>query len=225
MDYLISLFLLDVGPSLRLLCFTINWMIGLFVYVVRIVSFIFYRPRLDYALQGWLHLHFLEGFPVKVYTSKEFVVSHLVVTFVSQPFFGLKLQNRVDKIFKLLANTRIFPGSVVLGLLHNSFDFELVFNVIGSKWRVVVWHFISVNSNSPDIYLSTISLFKHHLRCIVYSCSCLCSTQLILSDLLGEPKISEFGITVLKNQYIFGFEIAIHDIMFVKVLHPHYKAS
>ena len=159
MDYLISLFLLDVGPSLRLLWFSMYWMISLLVNLVRIVSFIFYRPRLDYALKGWLHLHFLEGFPVKVDTSKEFVVSHLIVTFVSQPLFGLKLQNRVYEIFKLLANTSIFPGSVVLGLLHNSFDFELVFNVISSKRWVVVWHFISVNSNGPDIYLSTVSLF------------------------------------------------------------------
>lgn len=225
MDYLISLFLLDIGPSFRLLRFSIYWMIGLLVDLVGIVSFIFYRSRLDYTLQRWFHLHLLESFPVKIDRSEKFMISHLIVTFVAQPLFRLKLQNRVYKIFKLLAYPRIFPGSVVLCLLDNSFNFKLIFDVIGSKRRVVVWHLISIDSDGPDINLSTISLLEHHLRCIVYSRTCLCSAQFILIDFLGKPKISELGITILKNQYIFWFEITIHNIMFVKVFHPHYQAS
>ena len=120
---------------------------------------------------------------------------------------------------------RVLPNSFLLGLLDNSFDFQLFLDISRSKRRIIVGHLIGVHSYGPNIDLFLVSLLEYHLRCVVNCGTSFSTAQLVFLNFFGQSEISQFRVTVLENEHVLWFQVTVHDIFGMKVLHTEDKTT
>lgn len=150
---------------------------------------------------------------------------HLLYSVVPQPLLRLELQDTVDEVFHFITEMWILPDPLLFGHLHHSLYFEFLLDVRCGEGRVVVRHLIGVDSYRPDVDLLLVPFFEHHFRGVVDSRPSLSLTQLILMDLFCQSEISKLGITVFKDQYIFRFQISVHNVFGVQIFHAQDEAG
>lgn len=71
------------------------------------------------------------------------------------------------------------------------------------------------NPQSPNVYLVVVRLFLNHFRGHVLKSATKCAPEL---ENRGKAEITKFGVVVLGDEYVFGFDVAMHIVVLVEVV-------
>lgn len=110
----------------------------------------------------------LQGFPVEVGRREEDMVFELVPSIHAQSVLRLELQKIVDETLQLWGRLGVFPCPFLLGHLNKSLDFQAISYISSGKRRTIVGHFVSVDSQGPEVGRPIIPILQNHLRSLIY---------------------------------------------------------
>ena len=96
---------------------------------------------------------------------------------------------------------------------------HFILNVINCVWRFSIGQGIYENAQSPKIHASINLIISEQVWGDVIDCAPI-AFRLYEPALLGHFEISQKGITISPNKYVFQFHVAIDNIIFVEMLQP-----
>lgn len=75
------------------------------------------------------------------------------------------------------------------------------------------------NANRPEISLLVVHLAPDYFRCHIGDCAALSTGLLSVSEHSRGAKVDDFDVAVRIDGYIFEFDIPMHDVSVVQLLH------
>ena len=123
-------------------------------------------------------------------------------TIDSKSLSRLKSQQSVNKVLQFLTHSTILPLSISFSFFDYLLELLLLFNVLNLERKLKISKMISKYSKCPKIDISFAFSSNNHLRSEVSPCSILKSARNILLELLGNSKVSQLHIAIIKYQTV-----------------------